>query len=1325
MKTSPFLLFAFGLALFSPPLGAQGIPEIKPEIIHAFAAGVADFQDGAQTDLSGTIYGLSRSGGTLGQGTFFSIDPISPTVTVVASFGPGQELRGTSPTGRLIRGGPSLFYGVTRTGGRFDYGTIFQVSTTGEGETLADLSGTEGAAPGRAPVGLIAGPDNTFYGVTAGSSGFHGPVDYGSVFRFDPASKRFETLIKFTGTTGAAPGMQPDESLFLLETGTLVGTTRFGGKFNRGTIFRLTPAGVFTSYSFTKFGGSLAGSTPSGRMVTDNAQNVYGTAERNAVSATFDGFNGLVWKLPPDGPPAVLMEFGQSPGFAGGVAGGLTSTGLTSAAVILRTGTADGTVKGGVYDITGINTTPVLSQRLAFDGTDGATVDDFITSELFTTTSGRSFFTTTSTLFEVNGSNMLSAYATTTPDNGTGEGSRPVDGVAFDTSNNLFVRTHDGGTNGRGTIFKQPLGGTASVFGSIPGDYFDYGPQPLAIDASGNVLLVDQFGGTNFTGRVLKFDGSSSTVMATFDNTVVGPVYGLTPNAARTVFYGQAMAPQGQGPNLPVVYELNGSTITAHGITGGHEEFASGPLTPFGDGVSFLGVQQSGGPKELGRVFKANVSTNTVSTFTLFGTAASGSKAPVGPAFRETTGSFLVPAYSLKSESVGNAVRLSPTGAPTLLGSATSSEVFDSTIILGPLTEDGLGRVYGLVNRYQGSGSGGVLYRADVAGKLQVIYNFGVDNTFDNPGVEAASGLFLGPDGNIYGINSTGGPLGGGTIFRINTTPQAVATTEAFANVTGTSATLSGSLTNNGYNTEYYFAFSDGNGKGLNLETEHFFTGGFFADGGNVTKTFTLDLTGLKGHTHYEFQFVAKVGFGSDAIQAAGGTLQFDTLNNAPIARDDTILVSSAATSFPCMVLDNDDELDGDTKVVTAVTQGLLGTVTTDGVTVTYTPTAPFTKGQTDSFMYTVADDQTVAGTATATVNVVFVDDTPGEYAGLLFEEEPNAAPIPPDATPVPSPDQIAAGFAQLAVGKTKKFTGRFQIGTRSIAVRGGLFSDRSTRVTGDRGRFTGDLRSTPAGLEARITYNGRTLVLRAGQAFAAVPNAARPASDFTMRFDPTEDADPVSGNGLPPGSGYAVVRQGRNARAVLVGALPDGVAFSARSIVDPDGKFPFRALLSRGKGGTLDGELILDTPHGTVDAAAGTSVRWEKTMQAKAKRFPAGFLTRLTPFGSKYNVPPRNTPPINVAGMPLAATFDRGGLFAPLASKFIFTGAKATPMDGNNAAMATAAFNGRTGIVTGVFRPFGKPVKYRGVVVQRDNHVSGFFLGTADAGTVQMTPDM
>jgi hypothetical protein len=251
--------------------------------------------------------------------------------------------------------------------------------------------------------------------------------------------------------------------------------------------------------------------------------------------------------------------------------------------------------------------------------------------------------------------------------------------------------------------------------------------------------------------------------------------------------------------------------------------------------------------------------------------------------------------------------------------------------------------------------------------------------------------------------------------------------------------------------------------------------------------------------------------------------------------------------------------------------------------------------------------------------------------------------------------------------------------------------------------------------------FGGHTLIMRAGQAFAFVPGAERPASDFTMRFDPTEIADPTREDGLPAGSGFAVVRQGANARATLVGALPDGTPFTAKSVIDPNGKLPFRSRLNKGKAGTFDAELIFDKAAGSVGPVLGTTARWQKIGQSGAKRFAGGFGTKLTPFGGKYTLPKTNRPGLDLAGGQLVATFDRGGLFTALSTSFTFKGAKAVPVSGSNAARATGIFGGSTGLVAGTFHREAKLVKYRGIVVQRDEAVAGFFLGQGDAGSVEM----
>jgi hypothetical protein len=105
--------------------------------------------------------------------------------------------------------------------------------------------------------------------------------------------------------------------------------------------------------------------------------------------------------------------------------------------------------------------------------------------------------------------------------------------------------------------------------------------------------------------------------------------------------------------------------------------------------------------------------------------------------------------------------------------------------------------------------------------------------------------------------------------------------------------------------------------------------------------------------------------------------------------------------------------------------------------------------------------------------------------------------------------------------------------------------------------------------------------------------------------------------------------------------------------------------------------------------------------------------------------VPPRGeTPLLVVNNNGLVATFDRGGLFAPVTTRFLFNGAK-LQIDpaGTNTAHATLKFNNRTGLISGTFRPaMAKLIQYRGVVLQADQSCAGFFLGTADAGSAALS---
>jgi len=95
-------------------------------------------------------------------------------------------------------------------------------------------------------------------------------------------------------------------------------------------------------------------------------------------------------------------------------------------------------------------------------------------------------------------------------------------------------------------------------------------------------------------------------------------------------------------------------------------------------------------------------------------------------------------------------------------------------------------------------------------------------------------------------------------------------------------------------------------------------------------------------------------------------TLEFEPINNAPVAVDDSATVNEDATVL-VDVLANDTDVDGDTLSITSFTQGQYGSVTREGDSLRYAPNTEFR--EIDSFEYEINDGN--GGTDTATVNII------------------------------------------------------------------------------------------------------------------------------------------------------------------------------------------------------------------------------------------------------------------------------------------------------------------------------------------------------------------
>ena len=158
----------------------------------------------------------------------------SGTLTTLYSFA-GSD--GAQPTAGLVQGSDGNLYGTTSADG----GTVFKITPSGALTTLYNFGGSDGVKP---YAGLVQGSDGNFYGTTY----YGGENDLGTVFPKITPGGTLTTLHSFAGGDGAQPGA----ALVQASDGNFYGTTEFGGVDGTdvGTVFKITPSGTLTTYSF-------------------------------------------------------------------------------------------------------------------------------------------------------------------------------------------------------------------------------------------------------------------------------------------------------------------------------------------------------------------------------------------------------------------------------------------------------------------------------------------------------------------------------------------------------------------------------------------------------------------------------------------------------------------------------------------------------------------------------------------------------------------------------------------------------------------------------------------------------------------------------------------------------------------------------------------------------------------------------------------------------------------------------------------------------------------------------------------------------------------
>ncbi|MEH2137113.1 choice-of-anchor tandem repeat GloVer-containing protein [Nostoc sp.] len=297
------------------------------------------------------LYGTTSAGGTSGNGTAFKLAPTAYTslTTLINFTGTSGINKGTNPVARLFQAADGNFYGATFTGGTSNFGTVFKLVNSTL-TTLVNFTGTGGINPGANPAGrLITGSDGNLWGTS--STG--GVNNKGTVFKVPTSGGPLTTVVNFNGTNGATPLAR----LQLATDKNYYGTTSVGGTSAKGVVFKLTPTGTLTSYSFS----GANGANPQSGLI-ESSGFLYGTAKLGGANN-----KGAIFKVPlGGGTPVLVASFN-----------GTNGANPTAALIKASNGNFYGTAsaggannKGAIYQLTGATITGLIS----FSGTNnGAT----------------------------------------------------------------------------------------------------------------------------------------------------------------------------------------------------------------------------------------------------------------------------------------------------------------------------------------------------------------------------------------------------------------------------------------------------------------------------------------------------------------------------------------------------------------------------------------------------------------------------------------------------------------------------------------------------------------------------------------------------------------------------------------------------------------------------------------------------------------------------------------------------------------------------------------------------------------------------------------
>jgi len=617
---------------------------------------------------------------------------------------------------------------------------------------------------------LLIASDGNIYGTTVGGGAF----GYGSVFKVTPDGL-FTTLFNFNNTDGASPYC----GLFQGSDGNFYGTTEAGGSSNDGTVFQLTPAGKLTT--LVNFNGTN-GNNPYAGVVQGGDGNFYGTTYGGGAFSV-----GTAFEVTPGGTLTTVIEFNGANG--AGPRGGLT---LGS--------------DGNLYGTT-------------IDGGSGANAGS---GTLFEIASNGTVTTTLANFSQGTGNPLPGTLA------------QASDGTFYGTTNTgiLFAFTTAGtfttvSLNGvNGIPYSQLVKGSDGNFYGISGSVDD--------SALGTVFKTTTTGIVTNVATLNTQPTVPSAVALVQDSQ--GNLYGT---ASGTVFY--------VNPSDIVTTLFNFNNAAGVGPAGGIIQATDGNFY----GTTTFGAY-FGDPYSTGTVFKMTLGSLPTTLANLTGTIGS---TPEAPLCQGTDGNLYGTTWDGGGSNYGTVFKVTTGGTLSTLAQFNYS---NGAFPYAGLVQGKDGNFYGTTSvGGNGTGGNGTVFSVTPTGTRTTLVQF----NGTNGGTPLAS-LILGSDGNFYGTTSQGG-AGWGTVFQV--TP------------TGTLTTLSLFLDYGSYPDGPLLQGNDGNYYGTTQ------LGGLNGNGSSTSGTlFKVTSTGTTTTLGYFGQEVSGIHPQGSLVQDSDGNFFGSTASGGP-----------------------------------------------------------------------------------------------------------------------------------------------------------------------------------------------------------------------------------------------------------------------------------------------------------------------------------------------------------------------------------------------------------------------------------------------------------